>query len=81
MSNKKFDEEEFNYTRHNGGKTISQTKPNSFRDKGFLDDAELISKPGSVYKKTLAGQEQSFDFDPKTPSKKNLAASVLPTSG
>ena len=81
MSNKKFDDEEFTYNRHDGGKTISGTKPNSFREKGFLDDAELIIKPGSVYTKMKPGQEQSFDFEAKTPSKKNLAASVLPTSG
>jgi hypothetical protein len=30
MSNKKFDYEEFTYNRHDGGKTISGTKPNSF---------------------------------------------------
>ena len=81
MSNKKFDDEEFTYNRHDGGKTISGTKPNSFREKGFLDDIELISKPSSVYQKNRPTQEQSFDFDSKTPSKKNLAASVLPTSG
>jgi len=81
MSNKKFDDEEFTFTRHNGGKTISHTKPNSPREKGFLDDVEFITKPSSISKKTLSGQEQSFDFYSKTPSKKNLAASVLPTSG
>jgi hypothetical protein len=80
MSNKKFNDEEFTNTRHDGGKTISGTKPNSFREKGFLDDAELISKPGSIYTKVRPVQDQTFDFEPKT-SKKSLAASVLPTSG
>lgn len=81
MSNKKYDEEEFNYNRHDGGKTISGAKPNSQREKAFLDDAELVAKPGSVYKKMKTEQGASFDFEPKSATKKNLAASVLPTSG